>query len=107
MLTLEASNQLLSAYEAMALAAQQNDWDRLAELGRTAEEIRRAAQRAAVPVDQSPVNMEQIAKTVSRILELDQEIRIHAEPALESTRKLLSGAVRDNAVRNAYGNSGL
>lgn len=107
MLTLDASDQLLGVYEAMALAAQQNDWDLLAELGRTAEEIRKAAQRVVVPVDQSPETKERIALTVRRILELDHEIRIHAEPALESTRKLLSGAVRDNAVRNAYGNPGL
>ncbi|ANQ85871.1 flagellar protein FliT [Azoarcus olearius] len=104
MLSLENSRRLLAIYQAMADAARANDWDRLGELGRQGDELRRQA--AASQGTPAPGEEVDLAATIRRILELDGEIRTHAEPAYESTRKLLSGAVQHRNVRNAYGSLG-
>lgn len=107
MLTLEQGARLLDLYDAMALAARDNDWERLAALGTDAQALREAAANDLRPAGTlSPPDQEKLAATIQRILQLDQQIREHAEPALESTRKLLSTSVRGRNVRNTYGNPG-
>lgn len=99
-----ACSQLLALYEAMAEAARANEWDRLAELEAASAKVRNAA--IAAPVDASTIAEDaqrDMAAMIGRMLELDAEIRTHAVPALESTRKLLSGTVRHRNVRQAYG----
>lgn len=106
MLTPDAATRLLALYEAMAQAAHDNDWERLDSLGTQAASLRAAAAAdRSSPDGLSPESQQDLAVTIRRILELEGEIRIHAEPALESTRKLLSSSVRDRNVRNAYGNA--
>lgn len=106
MLTPESGAQLLSLYEAMVVAARANDWDQVADLERAAADVRKSAQNAPIAPELSAEEQLTLAATIRDILELDREIRAHAEPALTSTRKLLSSTVRDKAVRNAYGNHG-
>ncbi|AWI81615.1 MAG: flagellar protein FliT [Betaproteobacteria bacterium HGW-Betaproteobacteria-13] len=106
MLTPGTGAQLLSLYEAMAVAARENDWDQLAELEHAAADVRKSAQSASNGSVLSADEQRTLAGCIRSILELDREIRTHVEPALESTRKLLSTTVRDKAVRNAYGNLG-
>lgn len=105
-LTLSDCKALLGHYEAMAAAAGENDWDRLAERGLQASRLREeiAARRTiAVP---SESEQQEIRALVERILFLDGEVRSHANPALESIRKMLSGAVRGRVVHTAYGAHG-
>lgn len=106
MLTPDAANRLLALYEAMAQAARDNDWERLDSLGAQAVSVRDAAAAdRASPAALAAQAQQDLAATIRRILELESEIRTHAEPALDSTRKLLSSSVRDRNVRNAYGNA--
>ncbi|THF64153.1 flagellar protein FliT [Pseudothauera rhizosphaerae] len=104
MLTPQNAARLLTIYEDMAVAARHNDWDRLAELEPQAAAVRAADDStppgaAALPEDSARA----LAAVIRRIQVLDAEIRSHAEPARDAARKLLSGAVRDNNVRKAYG----
>ena len=101
MLTLENARTLLELYRRMALAAEAGEWDELAELVRQSGALRMAAAPALQPP--SPDQAAEIEIVIKQILELDHGIRLHAEPALESTRKLLSSSVKGRAVRNAYG----
>ncbi len=103
MLTPTDCATLLKHYEAMADAARANDWDRLIELETLTVAIRNAANHPLPPLSEIPQEQQEMAATIRRILELDAEIRTHAGPFLESTRKLLSGAVQDRRVRAAYG----
>lgn len=101
MLTPQDIDTLLTRYEAMADAARANDWDRLAAEEREAAALRQAfidrAATAPLPADAAV-----LAAGIHRILELDGEIRTHTDPFLSAVRKLLSGGVRDRAVRSAY-----
>ena len=106
MLTPGTCAQLLSLYEAMAVAARANDWDTLTELECLAAELRKSAQRTPASTALSADEETTLAANIRSILALEREIRAHVEPMLESTRKLLSSTVRDKAVRNAYGNLG-
>jgi len=102
MLTLDSAQQLCAVYVQMARAAQDNDWDRLSELGLEAVHIREDAQHSLA----SPLTNDQaveLATTIRRIQTLEQDIRLHAEPAFDSVRKLLAVSVKDRTVRNAYG----
>lgn len=107
MLTLENGSKLLALYDEMAQAARANDWNRLAALGTDADVVRKAASGDIRPMNTlTPQDQEKLAMTIRRILDLEREIREHAEPALESTRKLLSTSVRGRNVRDAYGSAG-
>ncbi|MDD2873660.1 MAG: flagellar protein FliT [Azoarcus sp.] len=106
MLTPGTGAHLLSLYEAMAAAAQANDWEQLVELERAAADVCKTARNTSDGTALSADEQRTLAANIRSILELDREIRTHVEPALESTRKLLSTTVRDKAVRNAYGNLG-
>ncbi len=103
MLTLDDCMTLLQHYEAMAVAARSNDWDKLVELETLTAAVRDKANHPFPPSSGEPQMQQEMAAAIQRILELDVEIRIHAEPFLESTRKLLSGTVQDRRVRTTYG----
>lgn len=92
---------LAAQYAAMAEAAVANDWERLTELELGARALRERIQRSPGDVPQN--DHERVATLIHRILELDAEVRAHAEPVLESTRTLLTGAVQGNNMRKAYG----
>lgn len=102
MLTTQDIDALLTRYEAMADAARGNDWDRLAALEREAAALRVAVIERTIEMPAQTDNAA-IAEGIRRILALDSEIRLHTDPFLAAVRKLLSGGVRDRAVRNAYG----
>lgn len=107
MLSPENAARMLEIYQAMARAALENDWEKLAGLERGAAAIRTA--NPAAPDGEPPLLPDQqvaLAQAIQRILELDREIRAHAEPALDSTRKLLSGTVKGRSMRDAYGRFG-
>ncbi len=105
-LTLDDCKALLECYQAMATAAADNDWDALTEHEKRAARVREAASK------RQPVNIlndaeeKEMAALIERILFLDGEVRSHAGPALESIRKMLSGAVRGRTVHAAYGAHG-
>lgn len=104
MLTLDNGTRLLALYETMAEAARANDWDTLAALGEDAEMLRRTAATDTRNASSLPAaDQHQLAELIGRIQTLDSEIRLHAEPAHESTRKLLTTSVRGRNLRNAYG----
>lgn len=102
MLTPNSARQLHALYLQMAHAAQDNDWERLAELGLEAVRIREHA-RLSAPLPLTDHQAAELATTIRAIQTLEQEIRLHAEPAFDSVRKLLAGTVKDRTVRNAYG----
>lgn len=104
MLTPALATELLRRYETMLEAARGNDWERLGALGDEAAALREQA--AATPGDPAKLpdaDRQALATTIARILEIEREILSHAEPALESTRKLLSSTVRGRSMRAAYG----
>lgn len=105
MLSLDAANELLGLYQGMVDAARENDWDGLGELQVSAAKVRTKASSAQGAPVLTPDEQTLLATTISRILELDGEIRTHAEPARDSMRKLLSGSVKDRVVRDAYGSA--
>ena len=103
MLTPTVARELLALYQQMNAAAEAGDWDSLADFEREAAAVRDTAERNSQPVVLSPDDAAVLQQLVTEILDLDRAIRLHAEPALESTRKLLSGSVKGRAMRNAYG----
>lgn len=107
MLTRPALDALLAHYAAMAEAARANDWDRLAALEREAATLRDRARAAADEGSGanalSPDEAAALRAGIERLLELDAEIRSHADPFLASVRKLLAAGRQERTVRNAYG----
>ena len=111
MLTQTDLDALLAGYEAMAEAAQANDWDRVASLEAGVAALRNSVMnrlRSAAPDSPSsadlPAEQQQaLADGIARIMALDAEIRSHTDPFLASARKFLSSQSRERAVRNAYG----
>lgn len=106
MLSPENAARMLEIYQTMARAALENDWEKLAVLERGAAAIRTAEPAGTDGEPLLPAQQVALAEAIQRILELDREIRAHAEPALESTRKLLSGTVKGRTMRDAYGSVG-
>lgn len=100
---------LLALYEAMAEAAQANEWDALAALEREAAALRdafRARGRVESAVTVAALTEDEAAglrSRIERMLALDTEIRTHTDPFLASVRKLLSDNNRGRAMRDAYG----
>lgn len=92
---------LCEQYIAMAEAAEANEWERLTALEFEARALRKRIQDTPGGVPEA--ESERVATVIRRILELDEAVRTHAEPFLESTRKLLAGTVQSNNVRKAYG----
>ncbi|WP_407278255.1 flagellar protein FliT [Aromatoleum evansii] len=90
---------------AMVEAARANDWDRLVTLEREMAALRDEIMRTTSASHEALGNAEAARKAelIAAMLEDDVEIRKHVEPWLASVRKLLSGNVRDRAVRAAYG----
>lgn len=105
-LTPDDCKALLKHYEKMAEAARENHWDTLAELEQQSAQLRDEIIGRHTSGMPSEAEQREIAALIERILFLDGEIRSHASPVLESTRKLLSGAVRGRTVHTAYGAHG-
>lgn len=103
MLTLDTARNLLALYRQMQAAAEAGDWDTLGALEREASAVRISAESQSGSAAVSAEDAAGLADIVAAILEVDRSIRLHAEPALESTRKLLSSSVKGRAVRDAYG----
>lgn len=106
MLNVSDCRELLELYQQMAAAAERNDWENLAALEARANALRSAAsghtasgQPASTP---DAAESAELRTLIEQILELDAAIRLHAEPALASTRKLLASSVRGRNVRDAY-----
>ena len=95
---------LHTQYLAMLTAAENNEWESLVGLEReAAETCRLLRETSESQLDDQSTQAEDL---IREILALDGEIRTHVQPFLDSTRKLLSGVVRDNNVRKAYGTFG-
>lgn len=92
---------LADQYTAMAEAASANNWERLMQLELEARTMRERIE--TTPAGVPYVQRERVAVLIARILELDAAVRIHVEPYLESTRKLLAETMQGNNVRKAYG----
>jgi len=105
-LTLQDCKALFECYEKMADAARENDWQTLIRHGEQATRIRETAEKRRPVLVMSAAEQKEIAELIRRIQFLDGEVRSHAMPMLDSTRKLLSGAVRNRAVHSAYGAHG-
>jgi hypothetical protein len=104
---LDTLQLLLARYNEMLTLAEANDWDALAAMGKECERLRAGLQTAGNFLDQaSPDDLPLLQESLEAILALDARIREHTVPCLESTRQLLSGAVRDRNVRKAYAASG-
>jgi len=114
MLTQTDLDLLLAGYEAMAEAAQANDWDRVAALeagiatqrNAIMARLRSADATASSTAPLSAEKQQALADGITRILALDAEIRSHTDPFLASARKFLSSQSRERAVRSAYGSFG-
>ena len=103
MLTLEIARQLRTLYQQMSGAAETADWDLLGALERESVALCRATEQQQHPIPRTAEEVAELQGLINEILELDRAIRVHAEPAMESTRKLLASAVKGRAMRNAYG----
>lgn len=104
-MTALAQLQALHArYTDMLALAVANDWDALAALAAETTHQRAALERAGSLLAQATAeSAPELRETIEAILELDQRIREHTVPCLESTRQLLTGAVRNSNVQKAYG----
>lgn len=108
MLDLAQLDALLDRYEHMAAAAVANDWEQLASLEKEAAALRAAAQQGAARAEHMLAACDAATKVamrarIERILALDAEIRIHADPFLASVRKLLGSGRQRQALHQAYG----
>lgn len=103
MLTLDTARTLLSLYRQMHGAAEAGEWEALADLERQSSALRAVAESSSEAAAPSEEDTAELQRLIADILELDHQIRLHAEPALESTRKLISSSVKGRAVRDAYG----
>ncbi|GAB1425809.1 MAG: flagellar protein FliT [Thauera sp.] len=101
--TLETLHQMLARYNDMLDLAEANNWEALAAMGEQCAHLRTALQATGGFVDHAkPADLPALHEALQAILALDARIREHTVPCLESTRQLLSGAVRDRSVRQAY-----
>lgn len=101
---LDTLQLLLARYNEMLALAETNDWEALAAVGEECARLRSALQAADYMLEQaSPADLPLLQQNLEAILALDARIREHTIPCLESTRQLLSGAVRDRNLRKAYG----
>jgi len=98
---IELHRALHDHYSTMADLARAGEWEELAALEQNARRICAKLEHSGTTAPAE--DAAEIADLIARTLILDTEIRQHAEPVLESTRKLLSGHVRDQNVRKAYG----
>lgn len=106
---------LIARYETMLLlsqdmlvAAERGDWLHLAALEQKVTELRLQLEVDDPPSAEawaalSPEWREHKAELITRILDLDRQIRCYAEPQLESLRKLLAGENQARRVAQAYG----
>lgn len=105
---LDRLEHMLALSQEMADAAGRNEWEKLEVLERQLANERDRLRTDEPGGEQSGEGLsdEQLlrkAELITRILANTDEVRTHVDPFLDSTRKLLSGAVRDNNVRRAYG----
>jgi flagellar protein FliT len=106
MSTLSLYEQMSGLSAEMAVAARENDWDRVSALEGEITRLRNTL-LAADPLDRAPAPMSDIerrkkADLIKRILADDREVRRHTEPWMESVRTMLGGASRGRAMRAAY-----
>lgn len=100
---LDTLQALLARYRDMLALAEANDWNALAGIGEECVRLRAGLQAAGDLLDHAtPADLPALQETLQALLALDARIREHTVPCLESTRQLLSGAVRDGNVRRAY-----
>lgn len=107
MKSLELIESMHGLSVSMVAAAQANDWDELVRLehdmARLRGELARLEPNGRQAEDLSDAEQQHKAALIAAILDYEQEIRRHVDPWLASTRKLLAGSTRANAMRNAYG----
>lgn len=100
---LDELRTLLDHYTEMLALAEANDWEALAAVTAETVQLRDALQRAGALADfATPEDVPALRETLEAILALNRRICEHTVPNLESTRRLLSGAVRNRTVRAAY-----
>lgn len=105
--TLKAFEEMAQISTKMVAAAVANDWDGLTQLERSMLELRKGIAILEPAGAQLPgldaAEQQRKAELITHILEDAEVVRIHVDPWMASTRKLLSDGARDRAVRNAYG----
>lgn len=105
------SIQLLEAMSALSArmveSARANDWDQLVEQEAGLAALRRQLveqEALGEPADRlSPDEQLHKAGLIERILADDTEIRSHADPWLDSARRMLSSDTKGRAMKAAYG----
>ncbi|MCX9156145.1 flagellar protein FliT [Niveibacterium sp. 24ML] len=90
----------------MAVAARENDWDRVSALEAQITQLRNDLLNAdsldrPAPL-MSDTERRKKADLIKRILADDREVRRHTEPWMDSVRTMLGGASRGRAMRAAY-----
>lgn len=107
MTTLALFESMAATSAGMVEAAQANDWDRLAmlerEMAKVRDELMRIEPNGRQAGALTEAEQRRKATLAAQMIVDDREIRRHVEPWLESTRQLLTGSVRERAVRAAYG----
>lgn len=102
MLTPEICSAMYQCYTSMLAAAQNNDLEALSAHEHTLAQLRMRAVEQHTPIELSRESIETMHAQIARMLEIDAQILEYVGPLLEETRKLLSGSVKDRAVRKAY-----
>jgi len=102
MLTPEICSAMYQCYAAMLAAAQNNDLEALSAHEHRLAQLRMRAVEPRTPIELSRESIETMQTQIARMLEIDAQILEYVGPLLEETRKLLSGSVKDRAVRHAY-----
>lgn len=95
------TEKLLVLTQAMLAAAEQRDWDRLAEL--EAERSRLVA--ACFDPSHSSVDANAMVGCIRRMLDLDRQVIAIAEDGLRDIADELAGIERGRRARRAYGNA--
>ncbi len=94
---------LHTAYRDMAVLAEANEWDQLAELERQAAHVKQELELKGGIKHCNPAEQAKVRELVDQTLEFDERIRTHVNPWMDHVRSYLSAITKENAVKKAYG----
>lgn len=94
--------QIATLSARMAAAAQDNDWDGLAQLEQHVAALRDTLQ-ATEENNLTSLDVERKRALIQRILADDAEVRRHTEPWMEQVRRFLGAGSTQRRVESAYG----
>ena len=103
---IEIYEQMSDLSARMVEAARVNDWERLIDLEQAVVALREVLLKEAAGSEVDPGEADKRRALIRRILQDDAEVRRHTEPWMEQVRRFLSGNVRKQKVKRAYGAGG-